>query len=55
MCTGFSSVLVFPSPKSHKDVLYLTDEFENSTLKSLVPEVGSPVNKAAGGVAVTVT
>ena len=29
--------------------------FENSTLKSFVPEVGSPVNRAAGGVALTVT
>jgi len=47
-------VLVLPSPKSHTEVLYLKDEFENSTLKSFLPEVGSPVNNAVGGLADTI-
>ena len=55
MWTGLSSVLVLPSPKSHTELLYLNDEFENSTLKSFLPEVGSAVNNAAGGDAETVT
>ena len=48
-------MLVLPSPKSHTEVLYLNDELENSTLKSFLPDVGSAVKSAVGGLAETVT
>ena len=49
MCIGFVSELVLPSPKSQRDVVYLTEPLTNSTRKSFFPVVGSSVEKTAVG------